>query len=344
MVLFFKRFLTHINIFVLAAILSSAVAVSCGPSPVSDNQSARDGGGNQQEKEPLSPRASPKDSQQTASTTSGSAPSSASVQKYAEWCGKIQWEGQESGIPSTWGQAAEYFRQLHSEYNAVDAPKEVEKYHAAQTAVITMSHSMAEGEDPDDPFSPFSLIAVGLLLGDTIEEAEAALAPEIKEILSATGCLGDGVEGGWQYDYHKDAITDEVTLYFTLKADADNDDGFMIISADCTDGFRGLFVDVNVRFIGDVGRATKMTVRFGEEEAFVETWESMRDVNFPDHITETSLAPPGGKVSEYINRVLSGDTVSMRYPGSRSIPEATMVFSTSGLSEVMNERSGSDCR
>ena len=72
--------------------------------------------------------------------------------------------------------------------------------------------AVADEEDPDDLFNPFSLLAVGLLLGDSLEEAEAALAPEVQEALSATGCLGDGVEGGWQYDYHEDVITDEVTL------------------------------------------------------------------------------------------------------------------------------------
>ena len=118
----------------------------------------------------------------------------------------------------------------------------------------------------------------------------------------------------------------------------------MIISADCTDGPRDLFVDVNVNYIGEVGQAENITVRFGEEEAFVERWKSMRDVDFPGHITETSLAPPGRKMSEYINRILSGDTVAIRYPGSSSISEKTMVFSTSGLVELMNEKSGSDCR
>ena len=133
-----------------------------------------------------------------------------------------------------------------------------------------MFYDTAAEKDPDDPYNPFSLLAVVMLLGNTSNEAEAALAPEVKEILSAAGCLGDGddVERVWQYDYHKDVITDEVTLYFTLESDASNDRGFIIISDDCTDAPRDLFVDVNVNYIGEVGQVQNITVRFGAGGGF----------------------------------------------------------------------------
>ena len=113
-------------------------------------------------------------------------------------------------------------------------------------------YTVAKEEASNEPFSVFGLVGAGLIVGNAIEEATAALDADVRGILSDTGCLGQGVEGGWQLDHYKDPITDDAWLYFTLKAEASNDDGMLVIAMDCNAEPRGIFVDVNV--LGWAGR------------------------------------------------------------------------------------------
>ena len=350
-------------LFALAVVLCTVMVISCGPPSAGETPSGNPGNGDQQETLAPTDTSTGKDSQVftvppesaasqlsvVTQTENGQqetvhTPDFDSVKEYAEWCGE-QERTKEGRIESitTWGEATQTFEQWHSDYEAVEPPAEIKRYHSAQTMALATIYTVAKEEAPDEPFSVFGLVGAGLIMGNSIEEATEALDADVRAILSDSGCLDEGVKGGWQLHHYKDPITDEAWLYFTLKAEASNDDGILVISMDCNAEPRGFSVDVNV--FGWAGEPEEMTIRFQDDTAFSETWEWVEDKNGPEHLTESLIAAPVDKMPRYVDRVLKGEKVAIRYPGSPqvSISEATMVFLTDGLVALMEEKGGSYC-
>ena len=114
------------------------------------------------------------------------------VAEYAAWCA-----GEKEKAPN-WDELEETNQQVIDAIEDslekgrdVDPPAELKAYHRARLDVSKAVVSSLSLEPPDEIFSPFSIFAVALMLGQHIEEAEGDLSPSTRAVLLDAGCIED---------------------------------------------------------------------------------------------------------------------------------------------------------
>ena len=150
--------------FHLAFVLCTVISISCASPSSGEIPSGDPGNGNQRETltstgESLSPKETSTENNQQVSTAPLEPTDSRistvtqakngrqetvhiseldGVKEYADWCGKQERtkDGMFESI-ATWGEATETFKQWHSDYEAVEPPPEIKRYHAAQTMAFS---------------------------------------------------------------------------------------------------------------------------------------------------------------------------------------------------------------
>ena len=150
--------------------------------------------------------------------------SSLTLDEYAEWCSRDTAESlgidTEELAGSTWGEVAEVFAQLVDEAQAIEPPEELERYHSGQVQVAQAVLAFAQGQEDDELFNVFSLIGVGLVVSGIVEEAEASLTDQAREVLRAAGCLDSEEEAVDQVDRADPAlIGDRIAVHRTQSDD-----------------------------------------------------------------------------------------------------------------------------
>ena len=114
-----------------------------------------------------------------------------SLEEYADWCGERSED--DTGLDSldslTWGEAAALLDELVEDAIDVVPPEELEEYHDASVTALEAFVAVANDKEPDDPFNPFELLGVGLVIVGTVEEAERNLSARTRDALEAAGCI-----------------------------------------------------------------------------------------------------------------------------------------------------------
>ena len=127
-----------------------------------------------------------------------SASSALTLEEYAEWCSRdlAEWGFEsEDLVGATWGKVTDVFSQLEDDARSVEPPTEVERYHAGQIQLIQAVVAFAQTQDEDELFNVFSLFGIGLVASGIVEQAEASLSDEAREVLEEAGCLDSDEEG-----------------------------------------------------------------------------------------------------------------------------------------------------
>lgn len=119
-----------------------------------------------------------------------SSDSALTLEEYAAWCATPRETGDLSELDSgTWSDAVEAFKSLLDETTSINPPEEVRQYHDGSIDALEAFIAFMEQEDPDAPYSTFSLVAIFATAGGIAEAAEESLSPNARTALEEAGCL-----------------------------------------------------------------------------------------------------------------------------------------------------------
>ena len=286
------------------------------------------------------------------------------IQEYAVWCQdhEEKWEIIREAI-TTWGEAADAFKQAQADHLAVVASVELRDFHLTKTKFLEASYSFADEQDSSEPYSPFALLLHEPMLLTIVAAtaAESALSDEVRDELVRTGCLSGDAEvepiptstptpepDRLEVLEYLDPLTDETVIYFTLRSDVytgewSDDYYHLVLAAECS-GSIILYVDVDVYAAYSAGDLQELMLRFGGDDHYTEAWEWVgTDPDMPEFLTPVLLQAPEEKTKAYIARVLIGDQFLVRFPGWSNVEERTLVFQSDGLKSHVEQNLAAAC-
>ena len=112
------------------------------------------------------------------------------VEEYADWCGQLEVEDEESSGPETWGDMRKVASTLIREYGDIIPPDELVGLHRARLKVAEFIFDKAKEENANQQATLADLFDMELLaIGSILETEEEALAVPVRNRLVAAGCI-----------------------------------------------------------------------------------------------------------------------------------------------------------
>ena len=190
-------------------------------------------------------------------------------------------------------------------------------------------------------------IAVGV-------KAMEGLPEFTRHTLELHGCIGGAEPEAmvvWKASIYKDPMTDASNLYFTIR-DEHNPSYNLFVVVECG-GAMTLHVDFNVLnhdpFWGKKEEQIKeLQIRFDDAPHFVEEWIWNNDIRgdypeMPEDLTDSVLHPRPERLPEYAARLMSAETMIVRFPAEGGVSDRTPVFQIKGFTELMAKERARSC-